>query len=280
MLLRNSTLMNDFSEVQHGLSCLAAAYAGPHGERLKRVMAAVQPDLPDIFQANFNEHLLDVAQETYLVSISEHGGGFEDTFGRLSMWRAYAPRNGVAFVFNNRPFLSESDALQAFSSPVLYATPETFSSLFGELVNAIEAGAAKLVELGGRWLHEYLTDAFRYAVQTTKHPAFAEEREWRVIYAPTVLQRMGRMTPQQIDRIPTEIMSLGGVPQRVYAIPFRDHPEDDFVGATVPDLLERILIGPTQDAYAIAQAFVAELATLGVPDPADRVRITGIPLRV
>jgi hypothetical protein len=280
MLLRNSTLMNDFSEVQHGLSCLVAAYDGPHGDRLKKAMAAVQSDLPDIFQSNFNSLVSDVAQETYLISISEHGGGFEDQYGRLSMWRAYAPRNGVAFVLKNRPFLTETDALQAFSSPVLYATPETFEPAFGELADALENNLAQLIVGGGQWLHNYLMQAFRYAAQTTKHPAFAEEREWRVIYTPTILQRAGLLTPQQMERVPTEIMALGGVPQRVYAIPFRDYPDDDFHGATIPDLFERILIGPTQDAYTIAQAFVAELDVLGVPDPAERVLITGIPLRV
>ena len=35
MLLRNSTLMNDFSEVQYGLHCLSLAYNSPLGDRLK-----------------------------------------------------------------------------------------------------------------------------------------------------------------------------------------------------------------------------------------------------
>lgn len=95
VLLRNSTLMNDFSEVKHGMECLFAAYNGGPGEALKELMRKVQPDLPEVFEANFNAQLLDCRAETYLVSISEHGDPehgdeLEDAFGRLSMWRAYA----------------------------------------------------------------------------------------------------------------------------------------------------------------------------------------------
>src|SRR5690554_855500 len=46
VFLRNSTLMNDFSEVHHGLHCLRSAYNGPLGERLKAALRAVQPGLP------------------------------------------------------------------------------------------------------------------------------------------------------------------------------------------------------------------------------------------
>src|SRR5690242_10992667 len=55
MLLRNSVLMNDFSEVQHGMNCLVAAYNGPLGERLKALMVSVDEALPQAFEASFNE---------------------------------------------------------------------------------------------------------------------------------------------------------------------------------------------------------------------------------
>lgn len=286
MLLRNSVLMNDFSEVQHGMDCLAAAYRGPAGERLKAVMKLIQPDLPEILESNFNELFLDVRNETYLIAISEHGDPehgdeLEDRFGRLSMWRAYASRNGVAFVFNNRPFMTETNALNAFTSPVVYATPETFAGNFEDLVVGLEGGIELLKEhVGGAHFHDCLVGAFRFATQSTKHPAFREEREWRVIYSPTLLQRNGEMTPEQLAKVPTEIMTLNGVPQRIYAIPFRDYPDEGFVGATIPDLLDRVLVGPSLDAYAIAQAFVAELTALGVERAHEKVVMTGVPLRV
>lgn len=277
--------MNDFSEVTHGLSCLISAYNGPLGDRLKEALRKVQPDLPEIFAANFDEQLLAVRAETYLMSLSEHGSedpletAHEDRFGRLSMWRAYAPKNGVAFILRSNPFVSDSNALQAFTTPVMYAEPNDFLPSFEEVVSGIEQNIDLLINMGGAAVHDTLIRVFKFAIQSTKHPAFREEREWRVIYDPTRLQREGLMTEQQLERIPTEIMSLGGVPQRVYSIPFQNYPEEGFSGATIPELIDRVLIGPTADGYAIAQAFVAELSAAHVEDAADRVIITEVPLR-
>lgn len=285
MLLRNSTMMNDFSEVQHGTDCLIHAYRSAAGIRLQAAMKDIQEDLPEVFVANFDERLRDFRQETYIVSISEHGDlehgdELEDAFGRLSMWRAYANRNGIAFVFNNTPFVTDTNALNAFTSPVLYATPHTFIPYFEEIVAGIENNIEFLRGLGGQFFHEMLMHTFRFIVQSTKHPSFREEREWRVIYSPTLLQREGEVTEDQIAKIPTEIMVLNGVPQRVYAIPFKNYEEEGFVGATIPELIERVLIGPSIDAYPIAQAFIGELMKHGVDNAVNKVVLTGVPLRV
>lgn len=285
MLLRNSTMMNDFSEVSHGMKCLSTAYGSLIGGRLKKVMRVIQDNLPEIVESNFDAQFSDVRSETYLLSISEHGDAdhgdqLEDMFGRLSMWRAYANRNGIAFVFKNGPFLNESNAINAYTSPVIYATPETFTPYFEEVVDGVEANIDEFVAAGGQFFHDCLINAFRFAIQSTKHPSFREEREWRVIYSPKLLLDAGEMTPDQIERVPSEIMTLNGVPQRVYAIPFRDHPDEGFVGATIPALIDRILVGPSLDAFPIAQAFVAELDRCGVEKAHEKVVITGVPLRV
>lgn len=280
MFLRNSTLMNDFSEIHYGYDCLASAYKSDIGDRLKAALTAVQKDLPEILASNFDGQILDVRNETYLMSISEHADdGHEDLFGRLSMWRAYAPKNGIAFVLNNRPFVGESDALGAFTSPVIYATPQDFLVTFEEVVHSIEQNIDLVKRLGGKVVHDLLINAFRFAVQSTKHPSFREEKEWRVIYSPLLLRQEGKMTEEREKRVSAEIMSLGGVPQRIYAIPFQDYPEEGFEGATIPDLLNRVLIGPSQDSYMIAQAYISELERLGVPGAATKVVITGVPLR-
>jgi DUF2971 family protein len=279
MLLRNSTLMNDFSEVRYGLDCLIQTYNGAVGERLKAAIKSVQADLPEILEGNFNQQIVDIANETYLLSLSEHDGDFEDSFGRLSMWRAYAAKDGVAFVLKGKPFASESDAIQAFSSPVIYVSPQEFEKFFGEIVDNIENNIDFVKSLGGKYVHDILTTTFRFAAQSTKHPAFREEREWRVIYTPTALAEEGLLTKDQNERIPTRIMSIRGVPQRVYAIPFKDYPDEGLIGATTPDLIDRVLIGPSADAYMIAQAYVAELENVGMANAHQKVHITGIPLR-
>jgi hypothetical protein len=263
---------------------LLYAYNGSLGERLKQAMRLVQEDLPEIIESNFNAQIEDVRHQTYLLSISEHGDttkgdALEDMYGRLSMWRAYSRRNGVAFVFKNQPFVTETNALNAFTSPVLYATPDTFLAYFEKFVVSIETNIECVKSFGGALFHNAIMNAFRFTVQSTKHPSFHEEKEWRVIYSPTLLARDGVLTPQQIERVPTEIMDLGGTPQRIYAIPFKNYPEDDFVGATIPELIDRILIGPSPDAHAIADAFASELTTKLIENARERVWITGIPLR-
>ena len=285
MLLRNSTLMNDFSEVHHGMSCLNAAVVGPTGDRLKLLMDKIQSGLSEIVISNFNDQYDGVQSGTYLISISEHGDPehgdvLEDQFGRLSMWRAYANKNGIAFVFKNTPFVSETNVLNAYTSPVLYETPDSFERHFTEVVDGIEREIDLLVSKGGQFFHDNLLNVFRFAVQSTKHPSFREEREWRVIYSPSLLLRDGLLDTSQVEKIPTEIMSLGGVPQRVYAIPFKNYPEEGFVGATVPELVDRIIIGPSQDALTIAHAFVDELTRCGVEKAHEKVTISGVPLRV
>lgn len=285
MLLRNSSMMNDFSEVQYGMNCLQNAYKGESGKKLRQIMRYVQTNLPEVFESNFDALMSDIRNETYLISVSEHGDDeaedqLEDAFGRLSMWRAYAARNGIAFVFKNTPFIGESNVLNAFTSPVIYATSDGYLSYFDEIVSGIEANIDKIKTYGGAMFHEMIYETFRFAVQSTKHPSFREEREWRVIYSPTLLQRKGELTDNQMSKIPTEIMTISGVPQRVYALPFRNYEDEGFHGATIPELIDRVLIGPSVDAYAIAQAYVAELHKLNVESPADKVIITGIPLRV
>ncbi|HCN71932.1 MAG TPA: hypothetical protein DIS96_09515 [Pusillimonas sp.] len=279
IFLRNATLMNDFSEMRYGMDCLGYAYSGQFGMRLKAALRDVQDDLPDILARNFDNNFIDVRSETYLMSVSEHDDGHEDRYGRLSMWRAYAPKNGVAFILNNRPFVSNSDALNAYTSPVLYATREDFQTAFEEVVISIENNLGYLKSIGGRYVHDMLMTAFRFAVQSTKHPAFKEEKEWRVIYTPTLLPENEAKKQKQLMRVPAKIMSLGGVPQKVYTIPLRDYPDEDFIGATVPELLDRVLIGPSQDSYAIAQAYIAELKRRQVPNAESKVIITDIPLR-
>jgi hypothetical protein len=151
--------------------------------------------------------------------------------------------------------------------------------LFDEMVSGIEANLEELKKLGGQFLHDYVMLAFRFAVQSTKHPSFAEEREWRVLYTPTILSRRGDLTEEQARRIPTQIACIKGVPQRIYEVPFVNYPDEGFAGATPPELLDRVLVGPSVDAYAIAQAFLSELIRLQVPDADQKVTITGIPLR-
>ena len=188
ILLRNSSLMNDFSEMRHGWECLKYVYNRSLGDRLKTILQLIQTDLPKIFESNFNAQYGAIENQTYLTSISEHANEgrvqHEDKFGRLSMWRAYAPKNGIAFIINNTALMGESNALGAYVSPVVYKSPESFEISFKEVISSMEKNIDLLKKLGGNYIHNMLLVTLKFAVQSTKHPSFDEEREWRIIYSP------------------------------------------------------------------------------------------------
>jgi hypothetical protein len=117
--LRKSTTMNDFMEVEHGIECLQQAYRDTSGEALRKTLEYLSPGAIDKFHALFDGWLPHFRNQTYLMCLSEHDDS-EDNLGRLSMWRAYGSSAGVALVLNNNPFVSDSNALDVYTSPVRY----------------------------------------------------------------------------------------------------------------------------------------------------------------
>jgi hypothetical protein len=109
---------------------------------------------------------------------------------------------------------------------------------------------------------------FRFAAVSTKHPGFAEERELRVVCSPS----LGKS-----KHLIKDIEVIQGVPQPVYKIPLEDIPEEKLSGVTIPDLIDRIIIGPTRDPLAMAEAFSDLLAKADV-DPSNKVFVSYIPL--
>src|ERR1700735_1612019 len=109
----------------------------------------------------------------------------------------------------------------------------------------------------------------RFAALSTKHPAFAEEKEWRILFAPTL---------EPSKWITSEIIALNGVPQPVYKLPLENIPEGTLV-AGIPDLLDRTIIGPTQFPVALGSAFEQLLTNANVQDADKKISLSGIPLR-
>lgn len=271
--MRNAVVMNDFSEVQHGQECLAESWRDEKvGGRLQALLNSLQEGLAQSVADEFDSRLHDREVQSYLISISEHGDSLldEDKHGRLSMWRAYGGNTNVAFVFKNTPFVSESDALNAFTSPVLYCNKEGFKAHFQEMVEGLEDHISLLEQVGPVKVAQTLVAAFHFAALSTKHPGFAEEREWRVIYSPTLFYS---------NRINFDIETIEGVPQRVYKLKMENYPDENFVGATLPELLEKIIIGPTQSPWPIYDALTTKLLEKGVVDAFSKVQISDIPLR-
>lgn len=178
--MRNAITMNDFSEIHHGKDCVFKAWASAGGDRLKVALEEIHPGVVADVQTLFTTWQHDLENNTYLTSLSEHEAD-EDNLGRLSMWRAYGGRSGVALVLNRTPFEAETDDLHAYSTPVSYGDQHMVEAQFDEIATNILQQRELLKGLAANDIVEMMFLVLRFMVLGTKHPAFSEEREWRVV---------------------------------------------------------------------------------------------------
>lgn len=269
--MRNSSCMNDYREIMHGLESLRAAYdSSDAGKQLRESLNHVFSGITTEIEKHYNQWVPSFESETYLTCISEHSDD-EDALGRLSMWRSYGESSGVAIVLNHEAFFSDSNVLGFYSSPVGYLDKKSFGSVLEEVAGNIDANASELEELGRRKTIEIVTRLFMFAALSAKHPGFKEEREWRVIYSPHLMKS---------DVLIKTIQSVHGVPQIIYKIPLKNNPKQGLIGLEPAELINRVIIGPSQYPSALYQAFVELLAEAGVPDPKSKVTVSQTPLRM
>lgn len=266
--MRKPQWMNDYREIEHGLDCLIAAYdRSEAGKRFRSALDKAFPNITKSIQDSFNPWVESYRSNTYVACVSEHDDE-EDVNGRLSMWRAYGGGTGVALVVKSAPFTMVSDELGAYSSPVSYLDQAGVEAHFSTIADAIEKDM-DFVQSRQQGEIEYLIhEAFRYGILCNKHPGFAEEREWRIIYSPD------RDTKKVLTK---SIEVIGGEPQPVYRIPLKDI--SGYTSLAVADILDRIIIGPTRFPSAALESFRAELNALNVPDADKKVVVSDIPLR-
>ena len=105
---------------------------------------------------------------------------------------------------------------------------------------------------------------------TTKHPAFREEEEWRIIYGPSIDAR---------PELPGRIVCLDGVVQKVHFIPMQNVPALGVKGAELGEILQRVIIGPTDNPELVKDAFVSLLRNAQFQDAETRVITSDVPLR-
>ncbi|MCT4559633.1 MAG: DUF2971 domain-containing protein [Pelagimonas sp.] len=263
---RNSKVMNDYSEISYGLDLIGAVFSGSEGKRFRTAVEDIFSGTIAKAQELLADWERDWETETYIACVSAHNPE-EDNQGRLSMWRAYGD---TALVINNTPMAASTDKLGVFSVPVLYLSEQGLSEYLSEITNAILLNLTYLRELGQDTLVAYIHSMlFRFAI-ATKHPGFAEEKEWRLYYRPN---------EQNSPGMTEEIVVLGGVPQKIYKLRLADEPENGLHGAAIPSLLDRVIVGPTEFPYVSHQAFAGVLADLGVEKAAEKVVVSDIPLR-
>lgn len=271
--LRSASIMNDYAEVQHGENCLKhCLFSTGIGARVEAIFERLQPNSYKEFVDGFWYRQPERVSQTYMLSISEHAEypAPESHLGRLSMWRAYGGDTNVALVFKREPILGDTNAFNLISSPVLYCGLEIFEEKLTQVVEKLEQNFELLKSYEFPTLQIHFFGAFHSAILSAKHSGFEEENEWRLLYSPT-------MWPS--DKLELSVENISGVPQKVYQLPFQNFPENGLQGATLPEILDRIIIGPTQTPYPIYDALVTELTNIGVADAHNKVRVSNIPLR-
>ena len=267
--MRNTAAMNDYLEVEHGFDCLNASYKAAPGNTFNAALNACFPGLADEVRDFFNGWLPSIRRDTYITCVSEHLPG-EDQHGRLSMWRAYGGPTGVALVLNGAVMFSNSNALNVFSSPVAYLHPDAFATQFETIAKNMESEVDFITNLGQEAVKQIVFNMLRFAVLCTKHPGFHEEREWRVVASPV-------MHPTDHATLGVEV--IRGTPQAVLKLDLQNHPDKGLVGLAIPELLDRIIIGPCELPQVISSAFQKLLAEAEVPDPEKKIIVSDIPLR-
>jgi Protein of unknown function (DUF2971) len=270
--LRNVRCMNDYSEVQHGIGLLIKVFGGAENERIERLCQLLDQVAPGSARTaidNFNTWIPRLPDITFIGCLSQTES--EEETGRLSMWRAYsAPSTGVALVLDKAPFVAETDALKAYSLPVAYLTDEQFTQGIDRCLAALEQIVPALQGIAPLVIEHTIFWWLLCMAVGLKHPAFDEEREWRIIYIP----EMGKS-----EAILQSVESIRGMPQVVQKIPLRNDIEAGLHGANPDQLLLKLIIGPTEFPMVLFDAFTTLLEEAGVQNAPDRIKLSLIPLR-
>jgi hypothetical protein len=282
--------MNDYSEIAHAENCLRYVMFGDNKIR-RRTISVLEQVERGLYEkaATYLQQTAPMRRLfTYLISISEHGSeeihpgsvDEEDVFGRLSMWRAYGRRGGVALILNAAPMLNPTDAVRVYTSPILYGGPQVFAYWWEKMLSATEENLSAILAMPSGIYQQNLEMFIHFCGLTCKHPGFREEREWRITYSPDPANESIDDAPFNANsRVKREFRCIDGVPQRIYKIPLIDYPNDEYTGTSIDALLDRIIIGPTQFPGMIRDTMYIALTRAGVVDAHKRLIMSDIPIR-
>lgn len=271
--LRNVRVMNDFMEVNHGFNLIRKSLQSPVDtaietgmNEVKKALDGIHPGLVDEAFSRFQAWSPLIQHETYVTCLSEHLDD-EDEDGRLSMWRNYSSgQAGVGIVINTSMFARTDDVLGVYSSPVTYLSDQGLENSLLQVAQRIRAQATFLSTVPQERLIGQYFLLLRTISHCSKHPGFKEEREWRIFHT------LG-LDELKILKLTSE--SLGGIPQRILKLPL----DGTIEGLSVADLVDKVLIGPSQYQGVIGMALADELDRAGKKDAYNSIKYSPIPLR-
>jgi hypothetical protein len=274
--MRNTLCMGDYREVQYGHDMTLNAFNNDNGKLREEFIAAL-----DICSAGtakkaielFDKNWATIQRGTYVTCLSEHDQS-ENQHGRLSMWRAFAPTSARVAIVISLPYFSNVSAkIRVIFSPVGYLDQNGVSNELRRVIRNIRDNTAFLkAQVLEDELLAWIFTMLLAGVTSLKHEGFHEEKEWRGIYCPQVLGG-----PPEIMK--PELQVIGGIPQKIYELPLCKSVSPVLEAIDLAKIIDHVILGPSQYSYPMYEAFVDALAEIGVPEPANRVAISGIPIR-
>lgn len=212
------------------------------------------------------------ALDTYVACFCRHEK--DDKDGLLSMWRAYgADGGGVAIVFDTNVLVEDDDS-PLIIAPVRYATTkERYAWMdwaLGICSGAITGFGSNANDIDiGRIADAYF-ERLRYFALFTKHAAFREENEWRVVYF-----------PDRDENKRYAVLLSYAITQKGIQPKLKLRLGLNAVGAPLllEDAVHSILLGPTAGSLLSEHALKRMLLTLGKPGLAEKVDFSSTPYR-
>ena len=266
--MRKTSCMSDYLEVEHGFEILRECFNDE--TRLEIFTKSLDAYFPGVVQEAiklFDSHLNNIRLNTYIISISEHNDD-EDLYGRLSMWRAFSGNAGqVAIIFkipwHNEKLTKAMSELRLFFSPVVYSMVSNYHDEFNKIIDNINSNKDFLRLLDRSKIKDSIFQMLLICTVCLKHYGFKEEKEWRIIYFPSMWNS---------ELIKSEIKVLDGIPQKIYHLPL------DVIDMS--SLFDRLIIGPTRYPSVMFEAFSEALLNMGITKAYEKISISKIPIRI
>jgi hypothetical protein len=270
--MRSSTCMADYREINHGYDMLRQYFQLP-GKKAAflAAMDAVHAGAAEAAANIFDKWWNNIKVNTFITSVSEHDAKTEDQIGRLSMWRAFGGTQTRVALVVSMPWYSQAAlSLGLLFSPVVYVSEPKMYEMLDTVVQNVTREVEFLKHLAAQEFQNWLFGMMLSSVYCAKHQGFWEEREWRAVYT------HGFGTPSLLQR---EVENIGGVPQPVFKIPLDTAVSESLADLDITRILDRVIIGPTQFAWVVYEAFVDALTAAGVPDAGAKVWTSNLPIR-
>jgi hypothetical protein len=264
--------MNDSEELLFGMQQGASAFRGSQALAVACKTPQRHGLLLSAFEDAFNHFWNAHAFDTHVFCMSEHKR--DDNDGRLSMWRGYGGNGTGAAIVLETEKLNVYDDSPLLIDRVTYAARDARLSWIQSRISLL-ARLLEQLEVPDDQLHvpasAFLERLKRFSL-FTKDRGFDEENEWRAVYV------RERDTQDKLHTMFGYATGRGGMLPRLKLkiAPLEGSFAKDF---SLPDLVYRIILGPSQSGPLVLLTVRRMLVQLGRPDLAKRVVASNIPYR-